>query len=158
MKQNQFTQQANYNMKYLVPAGRLLFSFIFILSAPGHFKPENIAFAASQGVPLASVSVPLSGIIELIGGLSILLGYKARYGAWLLVLFLVPVTLMLHQFWNIPDPMARQMDMISFFKNLSILGGALLITWFGSGALSIDAWLSRRGKPQVRNARIAAGM
>jgi putative oxidoreductase len=49
-------------------------------------------------VPTASVAVPLSGIIALLGGLNILSGYKAKYGAWLIVLFVVPVTVMMHNF------------------------------------------------------------
>jgi len=70
------------------------------LSAPGHFKAGTIAYAAGQGVPLASIAVPLSGIVEFLGALSIVLGYKAKLGAWLIVLFLVPVTLSLHRFWG----------------------------------------------------------
>ncbi|HEY0723164.1 MAG TPA: DoxX family protein, partial [Pyrinomonadaceae bacterium] len=96
-------------------------------------------FAASQGVPLASVTVPLSGILALAGGLSILLGYRARLGAWLIALFLVPVTLMMHKFWAIADPMMQQIQMVLFMKNIAILGGALLISQFGAGPLSLDA-------------------
>lgn len=135
-------------MKYIVPAGRLLFAFLFLLSAPGHFKPETIAYATAQGVPLASVLVPLSGIVELLGGLGILLGYKTKWGAWLLVIFLIPVTFMLHRFWLIPDPMIRQLDMAAFMKNISILGGALLIAYFGPGPLSVDSWLRKRATRQ----------
>lgn len=65
---------------------------------PGHFTGRTIAYAASKGVPTASVAVPLSGIIALLGGLNILSGYKAKYGAWLIVLFVVPVTVMMHNF------------------------------------------------------------
>ena len=110
-------------MKYLVLLGRILFAAIFISAAPGHFTTGTIAYAAGKGVPLASIAVPLSGIIALLGGLSILAGYKARYGAWLLVLFLVPVTVMMHNFWAITDPMAARTQYIMFMKNLSMLGG-----------------------------------
>jgi putative oxidoreductase len=67
------------------------------------------------------------------------LGYRARLGAWLIVLFLVPVTLAMHNFWAVKDPMMAQMQMIMFMKNVSMLGGALLITQFGAGPLSLDA-------------------
>lgn len=144
-------------MKYLVPAGRLLFAGIFLLSSAGHFKPETIAFAASQGVPLASLSVPLSGIVELLGGLSILIGYKAKWGAWLLVLFLVPVTFTLHRFWLIPDPMMRQMDMAAFMKNISMLGASLLIAYFGAGPLSVDEWLRRKSSAGTKTVYQPAG-
>jgi len=90
-------------------------------------------------VPLPSVLVPLSGVIAIAGGLSILLGYHAKIGAWLIVVFLVPVTVMMHNFWTVTDPMMMQMQMMMFMKNLSMLGGALLITQFGAGPFSLDA-------------------
>jgi len=119
--------------------GRFLFALIFLTAAPNHFSSQTIAYAASQGVPLASLAVPLSGVIALVGGLSILLGYRAKIGAWLLVLFLAAVTPMLHNFWTVTDPMMRQMQMIMFMKNVSMLGGALFITQYGAGPWSLDA-------------------
>lgn len=125
-------------MNYLVLAGRVLYALIFVMAGPGHFTADTIAYAASKGVPLAPLSVPLSGIIALIGGLSIMAGYRAKWGAWLIVLFLAPVTVMMHNFWAIPDPAMAQMQQIMFMKNLSMLGAALLIAHFGSGPLSMD--------------------
>jgi putative oxidoreductase len=129
-------------LRYLVPVGRTLYAAIFLLAGPGHFTQPIIGYAASQGVPLAGILVPLSGVIALLGGLSILLGYRVRIGASLLILFLVPVTLALHNFWAVPDPMMAQMQQAMFMKNLSMLGGALLILYFGAGPFSLDA---RRG-------------
>jgi len=126
----------------VVLVGRLFFALIFLMSAPTHFTRQAVDYATSQGVPLASVAVPLSGIIALAGALSILLGYHARLGGWLLVLFLVPVTLMMHAFWKVSDPAMAQTQMIMFLKNVSMLGGALLITQFGTGPFSLDAKLS----------------
>ena len=125
-------------MKYSLLAGRILFSIIFIMSSFGHFGEQTIGYAASKGVPAAGVLVPISGIIELLGGLSIILGYKTKWGAWLIVLFLLPVTFMLHDFWTITDPMAQQMDMAAFMKNISMIGAALIIAYHGSGPLSLD--------------------
>jgi putative oxidoreductase len=119
--------------------GRFLFVAIFLVAGANHFSKQTIAFAASQGVPLASVTVPLSGILALAAGLSILLGYRARFGAWLIALFLVPVTLMMHKFWAVADPMMQQIQIAMFMKNIAILGGALLISQFGAGPLSLDA-------------------
>jgi putative oxidoreductase len=104
---------------------------------------QTIAYSASQGVPLASLAVPFSGLLALAGGLSILLGYRARIGAWLIVLFLVGVTPMMHNFWTVTDPMMYQMQMVMFMKNVSMLGGALVISQLGSGPWSLD---SRRKK------------
>lgn len=123
--------------------GRFLFALIFLTAAPGHFTKQTIAYAASQGVPLASIAVPLSGLLALAGGLSILLGYRARIGAWLIALFLIAVTPAMHKFWAVTDPMMAQMQMIMFLKNVSMLGAALLITQFGAGPFSLDA---RRGR------------
>lgn len=125
--------------------GRILFAAIFVLAAPGHFESDTIAYAASSGVPLAKLAVPLSGILALLGGLSIALGYRARWGAWLLVLFLIPVTLFMHDFWTISDPELRQMQLSNFLKNVSLLGGALTFAVVGAGAYSLDARAGRRG-------------
>ncbi|HKC35309.1 MAG TPA: DoxX family protein [Chitinophagaceae bacterium] len=125
-------------MEIALITGRILFSILFIFSALGHFKQSTIGYAATKGVPFASFMVPFSGIMELVGGVSILIGYEARIGAWLLVLFMIPVTFVFHPFWKIKDPMQRQMEMATFLKNISILGGALILTYFGSGQLSIQ--------------------
>ena len=127
----------------VVVLGRFLFALIFVLSSFGHFSTQTIAYASAQGVPLASVAVPFSGILALLGGLSILVGYRAKMGAWLIVLFLVPVSFSMHKFWGIVDPMTAQMQMIHFMKNMSMLGGALLISQFGAGPLSLDDRRSR---------------
>jgi len=125
-------------MNYLVLLGRILYALIFVMAGPGHFTANTIAFAASKGVPLASIAVPLSGIIATAGGLSIAAGYNAKWGGWLIVLFLVPVTVIIHDFWAMTDPNMAQVNQIMFMKNLSMLGAALLITYFGSGPLSVD--------------------
>jgi putative oxidoreductase len=116
----------------------VFFALIFVLSAFNLFSSGSIAYAESRGVPAAALLVPVAGVLALLGGLSIALGFRAKLGAWLIVIFLVPVTLMLHQFWGIADPMAHQTAMINFLKNLSMLGGALLIAHFGPGPMSFD--------------------
>ena len=84
------------------------------------------------------LGVQLAGIMAIAGGLSIILGYRARYGALLLILFLIPVTLMMHAFWRVSDPSMHDIQQIMFLKNLSMLGGAILIFHFGSGPMSLD--------------------
>jgi putative oxidoreductase len=123
-------------MKYLALLGRILYSLVFFTTV-SHFKQPAIAHAQAMGVPLASIAVPLSGVIAIIGALSIALGYKARWGAWLIVLFLVPVTFTMHAFWKETDPKAAQMQQVQFFKNISMLGAALLITQVGGGPASL---------------------
>jgi len=123
---------------FLAPAGRILFSLIFLLSGISHFSQVTINYAMSQQIPAAAFLVPLTGIMVMVGGLSVALGYRARWGALLIILFLVPVTLVMHNFWDFTDPSLRQMQFVNFMKNVSLLGGAILIAFFGSGPMSLD--------------------
>jgi putative oxidoreductase len=125
-------------MNYIILTGRIFYSLIFVMAIFSNFSQKAISEAVAQGVPLASIAVPLSGIIAILGGLSVALGYKAKWGACLLVLFLIPVTLMMHNFWAISDPMMAQMQQIMFMKNLALLGAALFISQMGSGPMSLD--------------------
>lgn len=130
-------------LRYIVPIGRVLFALVFMVAAPGHFTSATIRHAADHGVPLAAVAVPLSGLMSGLGGLAVMFGYRARLGAWLLVVFLVPVTFIMHDFWSVTDPAAAQMQKVMFMKNLSMLGGALLIAYYGGGPLSLDVRAGR---------------
>jgi putative oxidoreductase len=123
----------------IVLLGRFLFSGIFLLTVASHFTGKAVGYAAAAGVPFPQIAVPLSGVVAIVGALSIVFGYKARLGAWLLVLFLVPVTFTMHKFWGIADPMMAQMQMAHFMKNMALIGGALLISQFGTGPLSLDS-------------------
>jgi putative oxidoreductase len=129
-------------MRYTLLAGRQLFSIVFIMASAEHFSSRTIEAAASHGVPLALFLVPLSGVVALVGGLSVLLGYRTRFGALLLVIFLVPVTLVMHNFWGAPDAMTHELQKVMFMKNLAMLGGALFLSYVGGGPLSLDALLS----------------
>jgi putative oxidoreductase len=121
----------------VVLVGRICFSLVFVVSSINHFNGSDLAYATQAGVPLAKLVVPLAGVLALLGGLSILLGFYARAGAWLIVIFLVGVTPVMHNYWAVKDPMMHAMQMVNFYKNLSMLGGAFLITQFGSGPLSL---------------------
>lgn len=124
-------------MKFLVLLGRIFYSAIFIGSGMGHFSSSSVQYAELHGVPMASFLVPASGVLALLGGLSILLGYRARLGAWLIVIFLVPITLKMHNFWVLSESGEKLMQQAMFMKNLSMLGAALLIAYWGSGPLSL---------------------
>jgi putative oxidoreductase len=127
-------------MRYLPLIGRVLLCLLFLMSGlTFHFTSDAVQYAEAQGVPAASLLVPLSGVIEIIGAFSIMLGYRAKWGAWLLVIFLIPVTFMMHNFWAIDDPMQRQMQMTMFMKNLGLLGGVLLVAYWGAGPISLDS-------------------
>ena len=123
----------------IVLLGRILFSLVFLLFCVDHFNGRDLAYATAAHVPAAKILVPLAGVLILLGGISVLLGYKARLGAFLIVLFLVPVTLVMHQFWAAADPAMHAVQLQNFFRNTSMLGAALLITQFGAGPWSLDA-------------------
>jgi putative oxidoreductase len=129
---------------YAVPIGRTLFSLIFIMSGINHFSSGSVSYAANQGVPMADILVPISGIIALIGGLSILTGTHARVGAVLILMFLIPVTFIMHNFWAVSDPAMAQMQMTHFMKNIAMIGGAVLLAFYGAGPVSIDHHMAKR--------------
>jgi putative oxidoreductase len=130
--------------RYLALIGRQLFSVIFIIASAGHFTPGTIALASAHGVPMAGLLVPLSGLIALTGGLSVLFGYRARVGGALLVLFLLPVTFTMHDFWAAADPVTFRLELVLFMRNIVLLGCALVVTHAGAGPLSLDAMMERR--------------
>jgi len=126
-------------MRAIVPVGRALFALIFVTSVFGHFSRATIEQASAHGVPFATVLVPAAGMLALVGGVLVVLGYRARFGAFLVLLFLVPVTLVMHKFWGIVDPQVAQLQRVMFMKNAAIAGGALLIMYWGSGPYSLDS-------------------
>lgn len=110
--------------------GRLLFGGYFFYNGLNHFTMRRMmaSYAASKGVPAPDMAVLGSGLLILLGGLSILLGIRPHVGAGLIVIFLLGVTPMMHNFWTVTDPNQRMMEMINFTKNLALLGAALMST------------------------------
>jgi len=119
--------------------GRMLFSTIFIGSGIQHIiRPGMMsAHAGARGVPAPSLMVRLAGAVVFIGGISVLLGAYARVGAALLVIFLIPTAIVMHNYWTLSDPVAKANDQAHFFKDLALAGAALLIWYFGSGPFSL---------------------
>ncbi len=109
--------------------GRLLYGGYFVFSGINHFaKNEALAgYAASKKVPVPKLAVYLSGLLILLGGLGILLGIYIKISILYIVIFLVVVSFMMHNFWSTTDPMSKMMDMTQFMKNMALLGAALLL-------------------------------
>ena len=123
-------------MDILLLVGRVLFALIFINSGIAHLTKLNdmTGYAQFKKVPAPKFAVIVTGLMLIIGGLYIVFGVYADLGALLLAIFLVPTALMMHNFWTIQDPQAKQGEMINFFKNLSLAGAALIIfVLVGSG-------------------------
>ncbi len=124
-------------------AGRLLIANIFIIAGYkkiGGFAGTAGYMAAKMGLPADSALINAMLVatiaIELGGGLLLLLGWQARWAATAIVLWMIPVTLIFHAYWNVPADQV-QMQMIQFQKNLAIMGGLLYVAAFGAGALSL---------------------
>ena len=110
-------------------AGRVLFALIFINSGISHFTKNEAmtGYAKYKKVPMAKATVYLSGLMILLGGIYIVLGFYADLGALLIALFLIPTAFLMHAFWKETDPTAKQNETIGFFKDLSLAGAALII-------------------------------
>lgn len=118
-------------MGFLLLIARLLFSAVFIISGIGHLTNtrQMSMYAESKSVPFPKLAVVVSGIFILFGGFSVLLGLWVKVGALLLIAFLFPAAVIMHNFWNVADPADRQNEQIHFTKDLALAGGAFFI-WF----------------------------
>lgn len=136
----------------LTVLGRILLSTIFLLSAVGNKVPNFrvvAGFMEAKGVPAAQYMLVGAIVFLVVGSLSVIVGYKARFGATLLLVFLVLATYFFHDFWAQTDPKAQQDQMIQFMKNLSMMGAMLLIIANGPGPLSLDERRGTRGTTSV---------
>jgi len=128
------------NLERITPLlGRILLALTFLVSGFGKIGGwnETAGYMASKGMPLVPLFLVAGILLEIGGGLSVLLGFRARLGAAALIVFLIPATFIFHNFWAL-EGMDQQINMIMFMKNLSILGGLLLVVAFGPGPISID--------------------
>ncbi len=107
--------------------GRILFSALFIMSGFNHMAQiaSMSQYAGSKGVPAPRAMVAVTGLMILLGGLSILFWWWVAIGAWLLVFFLLTAAFMMHDFWALDDPMESQNQMAHFLKNVALAGAAL---------------------------------
>lgn len=109
--------------------GRIIFGGYFLFNAYNHFA--NLAmmsgYAQSKGIPSAKLAVAGSGMLLAIGGISVIFNLFPIVGLAALALFLLPVTLLMHAFWKVQDPMARIGEMVNFTKNLALLGAVIIL-------------------------------
>jgi len=120
--------------------GRILLALIFIISGYGKITgyAGTAGYMASKGLPMVGLLLPLTILVELGGSLLIVLGWKARWAAAVIFLFLIPVTLVFHNPAGLDAAQAQQ-QMINLLKNISIMGGMLGLFAFGPGGFSFDA-------------------
>jgi putative oxidoreductase len=133
--------------------GRILFALIFVVTAANiHLlkRAEGVQYARMYSVPLAELGVPLTGVIAVLGGVSVALGVWGDLGALLIAVFLLLITPYMHAFWREIDPMQSANQMAHFMKNVAMLGGALVLFYVwnqlqGDAGLSITDPLFGRG-------------
>lgn len=109
--------------------GRIIVGLYWLMGAVNHFTQVKsmVPYAKMKNVPFAEIAVPGTGVLLLVAALSIITGFYPIVAVAALVIFLVPVTFMMHNFWTIEDQMAKMSDMIMFTKNMSMLGYTLIL-------------------------------
>ena len=126
--------------------GRVALGAIFVKSGLQKLMALS-AFAASlasRGVPQSSTWAVIGATVEFVGGIMIVTGFRARPASLLMVLFVIVATGISHRYWEFADAAARRAQESQFFKNLSIIGGLLLLYVCGSGRFGLDTLLRRR--------------
>lgn len=115
-------------MQIVFLIGRIVLSVYYLFNAANHFMQLDMmtGYASSKGVPAPRLAVAGSGAILGLGGLSILLGYQPYIGAILIVIFLVPVAFMMHNFWAVGDQQMKMVEMTNFVKNIALAASALM--------------------------------
>jgi putative oxidoreductase len=121
-------------------AGRILMALIFLNSGFGKITgfAGTAGFMASKGMPFAEVLLAGALVFELAGAIMLILGWRVHWGALLLIVFMIPATLMFHNFWAV-DAAQYQNQLNHFLKNVAMTGGLLYIMAFGAGPLSLDS-------------------
>lgn len=120
--------------------GRTMLAAIFLMSAVGNKIPNFsgvVAYMTGEGVPSPRLLLALAILFLLFGSVSVILGYHARFGATLLLVFLALATYYFHDFWTFTGP-EKDAQMIQFMKNLSMAGAMLLLIANGPGRGSLD--------------------
>jgi putative oxidoreductase len=120
--------------------GRILVSVVFIMGGIGKITGFSVeeGMVAAKHLPMPAVALGIALVIELVGGLAILLGLFTRFTSWILFLYLIPTTFLFHNFWAMQG-MDRLDNMIHLQKNLAIMGGLLILAAYGAGRYSLDS-------------------
>jgi putative oxidoreductase len=122
-------------MKYLPLTARVCLCLIFLKAGISHLLDFNntVLMITNKGLPIANILLIFTILFQLLGALSLLLGYQVKIGSILLILFLIPTTLVFH------NPIADPNEINDFLKNIGLIGGLLMVIYAGAGALSIDS-------------------
>jgi putative oxidoreductase len=130
---------------FLLLAGRVLMGWIFVESGLRKLLGMDsfIMSLTNRRVPYAGVLGWIGAAVEFLGGVTLLLGAWTRCAALALIVFVIVATLIGHRYWDIAEPAARRMQQSHFWKNVTILGGFVLMLVTGGGRWSVDGWRRR---------------
>jgi len=119
--------------------GRMLMAILFVVSGFGKIPgfEGTVGYISHQGLPFPQLLAALAILFELGGGIAIVIGWKTRFAALALALFMIVITPIFHRFWGLPPELAMQQQ-IHFMKNVAVLGGILMLYAFGPGRYSLD--------------------
>ena len=133
------------NTSLPILAARVLLSLIFMLAGLSKLTglEGTAGYIASAGLPIPAVLAVASGLLELLAGLAVAVGFKARIAAAVLAAFTLVASLLFHNFWAMPADQVM-VNQLMFMKNLAIVGGLLLVFAYGAGPVSVD---TRRPAP-----------
>jgi putative oxidoreductase len=125
---------------YVSVIGRVLLALMFILSGFGKLTDiqGTAGFIASGGLPAPAVLAVVVGLLELLGGLALVVGYQVRLVGLVLALFTLAASVVFHAYWSAPAAQ-QYVTQLLFMKNISVAGGLLLVSALGAGPLSLDA-------------------
>jgi putative oxidoreductase len=120
--------------------GRILLAILFVPAGFGKIAgfAGAVGYSTAMGLPLPAVGVAIALVIELFGGLALLIGYRTRLAAIALAVFTLVASFFFHAYWALPAEQ-QMMQQLMFFKNIAITGGLLAFAAFGAGAFSLDA-------------------
>ena len=108
--------------------GRIILGVFYLMNAMNHFTKTEMmtGYAAYKGVPSPKLGVLASGVMMALGGLSFITGILPTLGVAIVVIFLLPASFMVHNFWAVEDETAKMGDMINFMKNMALIGSSLM--------------------------------
>lgn len=120
--------------------GRVLLAFMFVTAGYGKIGgfEGTAGYIASANLPLPAVATVIAIVVELVGGLMVVVGWKTRWAALAIAVFTVVATVVFHNFWALADAAAAGTNKLMFLKNVSVIGGFLVLYAFGPGRYSID--------------------
>ena len=124
--------------------GRILLAVLFLPAGISKISgfAGTVAYIASKGVPLPDIAAVIAIVVEVVGGIALLVGFKTRWAALALAAFTLVATVLFHNYWAMPAEQ-QMMQKLMFMKNFAVIGGLLTLAAWGAGAWSVDGKSSR---------------